>query len=71
MEEVFGKVFLWFVVDKFGVISFLKVIRGIWDCFECDVEVVCLVKLMLKWSFGKNKGELVNFYYNLFVNFKV
>lgn len=66
-----GKVFLQFVVSKEGTISNVKLLRGIPDCKECDLEAIRLVKGMPKWKPGKNNGNPVNSYFNLPVEFRL
>lgn len=70
-EEIEGKVYLRFVVDKNGEISRVSVTRGIADCPECDKEAVRVVKKMPKWAPGKNGGKAVDSYYNLPITFKL
>ncbi len=70
-EEIEGKVYLRFVVDKNGEISRVSVTRGIPDCPECDKEAVRVVKKMPKWAPGKNGGKAVDSYYNLPITFKL
>lgn len=55
-----GKCYFKFVVFLEGNISNVMIVCGIFDCFECDNEVICLVKIMLKWKLGKVGGKLVN-----------
>lgn len=66
-----GKVFLQFVVSKEGTISNVKLLRGIPDCKECDLEAIRLVKAMPKWKSGKNNGKPVDSYFNLPVEFRL
>lgn len=70
-EEIQGKVYLRFVVDKHGEISRVTVVRGIADCPDCDKEAVRVVKKMPKWSPGKNGGKAVDSYFNLPITFKL
>lgn len=65
-----GKCYLKFVVSDLGVISNIKVLRGVTDCSECDLEAIRVVQLMPLWVPGKINGKAVDSYYNLPVQFK-
>ncbi|MNJ83794.1 transport protein TonB [compost metagenome] len=69
--ELQGKVYLQFIVSKEGEISNVKLLRGLPDCKECDLEAIRLVKAMPKWKPGKNNGKPVNSYFNLPVEFRL
>jgi protein TonB len=63
-----GKCYLKFVVGEDGVISSIKVQRGIPGCPECDKEVIRVLKMMPNWKPGKLKGKAVSSYFNLPIN---
>jgi len=65
-----GRTYLRFIVSSKGVISNVKVMRGVPDCKECDDEAVRVVKTMPKWMPGKNNGKPVDMWYNLPVKFE-
>lgn len=50
---VIGKVYVCFVVGEMGEIVSVEVFWGILKCEECNVEVIYLVKFMLKWLLVK------------------
>lgn len=52
-----GKVFISFIVEKDGSISAPVIAKSLSD--KCDKEVLRVVKLMGKWTPGKNGGKLV------------
>lgn len=64
-----GKCFLKFVVDKEGLITDIKVLRGISGCPECDKEAIRVVKSMPKWIPGKLNGKKVKSYFTLPITF--
>jgi|GEM_PF-1010215 len=66
-----GKVFLKFIVSETGEISDVKILKGLPDCKECDMEAMRVVKAMPKWIPGKNNGKSVKSFYNLPVPFKL
>ena len=68
--KVSGKVHLKFVVSTTGKVSNVKVLKGIPDCLECDVEAIRVVKAMPDWAPAKNNGKKVNSYFNLPITFK-
>jgi protein TonB len=70
-EEIEGRCYLQFIVDRTGMISNVEVRRGVLDCPECDKEAIRLVEAMPKWKPGKNNGKPVNSRFNLPVTFKL
>ena len=52
-----GKVFAYFVVDKDGSLSDIKIARGIGA--GCDEEVLRIIKMSPKWNPGKQRGNPV------------
>lgn len=70
-NHIRGRVTVRFYVNKEGVISDVKIMKGIPDCPECDKEVIRVVKLMPNWIPGKNLGEPIDSYYILPVIFYI
>ena len=68
-EEISGRVFISFVIEKDGSVSNVEVKRGIGG--GCDDEAVRVVKAMPKWKPGKKDGKPVRVSYMLPVNFKL
>ena len=64
---IHGKVFLTFCVEKDGSISNIKVLRDIGG--GCGAEAVRVVKMMPKWTPGKQRGKAVRVQYNLPIQF--
>lgn len=64
-EELGGKCFIKFVVEKDGKITDIQIVRGITDCPECNMEAIRVVKMMPNWKPGKIKGNAVRSYYHL------
>ncbi len=52
-----GKVFAYFVVDKDGSLSDIKIAKGIGA--GCDEEVLRIIKMSPKWNPGKQRGNPV------------
>jgi periplasmic protein TonB len=67
--QVEGTVYVGFVVNKDGVISDVKVLRGI--LAECDNEAVRVIKLMPPWKPGKQNGRFVNVRYTVPLKFRL
>lgn len=61
--NVSGKVYVRFVVEKDGSIDNVEIIKGIG--FGCNEEAERVVRLMPKWSPGKQNGKAVRVYYNM------
>jgi protein TonB len=66
-----GKCYIKFIIDSNGVVSEVKVLRGVFDCPECDAEAVRVVKLMKDWSPAMIDGQKVNSCFSLPVQFKL
>ena len=69
MNNVGGKVFVYFVVNKEGEITDVKVERGV-DPY-LDKEALRVIESMPNWSPGKQRGKPVNVSYILPINFKL
>ncbi len=68
-NNVQGRVFLTFIVEKDGSLSDIKVVRGIGS--GCDEEAVRLLKKGPKWIPGKQNGYVLRVMYTLPVSFKL
>jgi protein TonB len=66
-QNIQGRVFLNFVVEKDGSISNVVVLRGIGG--GCDEEAVRVVQEMPKWNPGLQNGKAVRVSFNLPVRF--
>jgi protein TonB len=68
-NNIEGRVFISFVVEKDGSISDVKVLRGIGG--GCDEEAKRVIKSLPKFSPGKQNGRPVRVQFNVPVNFKL
>lgn len=68
-DEIQGKVFVSFVVEKDGSITDVQVLRGIG--YGCDEEAMKVIKKSPLWKPGKNKGVPVRVRYNMPINFNL
>lgn len=66
-----GKCYVQFVVNIDGTLSNVKVMRGVYDCPECDKEAIRVVKAMPNWNPGKLESKVVRSYYTLPITFKM
>lgn len=66
-NNITGRVYVSFVVDKDGKIKDSKVLRGIGG--GCDEEALRVVKSMPDWKAGRQNGRSVQVQFNLPVNF--
>lgn len=64
-----GAVLVEFIVDTSGRVSNVRVIKGIGS--GCDQEARRVVRMMPKWSPGKQKGEPVRVAYKLIIRFQL
>ena len=68
-KNIQGKVIVQFVIEKDGSASSFKVKRSIDPLL--DAEAVRVLKLMPKWTPGKQKGEVVRVRFTIPVNFSI
>ncbi len=68
-NNITGRVFLTFVVEKDGSIANPRVLRDIGG--GCGAEALRVVKSMPKWTPGKQRGKAVRVQFNLPVTFEL
>ena len=68
-NNITGKVFVSFVVEKDGSVVQVKILRDIGG--GCGAEAVRVVKAMPKWKPGKQRGKPVRTQFNLPVDFSL
>ena len=68
-NNIQGRVYVTFVVDKDGKVTSAKVLRGIGG--GCDEEALRVVKNMPEWKPGRQNGRSVLVQYNLPVVFNL
>jgi TonB family protein len=68
-NNIQGRVFLNFVVEKDGSLSDIKVVRGIG--YGCDEEAVRVLAISPKWIPGKQNGKLVRVSYTIPIFFQM
>ena len=68
-NNITGRVFVSFVVDKTGKITQVKALRGV-DKY-LDAEAIRVVQSMPKFKPGKQKGKYVNVQYSVPINFRL
>jgi protein TonB len=68
-NNIQGRVYVSFVVEKNGKITDVRVLRGIGG--GCDEEAIRVVKSMPGWSPGKQRGKAVRVRFNLPIVFKL
>lgn len=68
-NNIQGRVYVTFVVDKEGKVTEAKVLRGIGG--GCDEEALRVVKNMPEWKPGRQNGRSVKVQYNLPVVFNL
>lgn len=66
-----GKAFVRFVVEKDGSIGNVNIQTGVPNCPECDREAIRVIKMMPRWTPGKNRGKVVRSYYSMPIIFKL
>ncbi len=62
-----GTVFVTFVIEEDGSVGDVKVLRGIGG--GCDEEAVRVVKMMPKWTPGRQSGKVVRVQFNMPLRF--
>lgn len=68
-QNIQGKVWIGFIVDKEGNVLEIEALRGIGG--GCDEEAVRVVALMPKWKPGKQSGKPVVVKFRLPINFRL
>lgn len=68
-NNIQGRVYVSFVVEKNGKITDVRVLRGIGG--GCDEEAIRVVNSMPGWSAGKQRGKAVRVRFNLPIVFKL
>lgn len=68
-NNIEGRVYLNFIVERDGSITDINVLKSVG--FGCDEEAVRAVKLMPKWTPGKQNGRNVRVKYTIPVSFKL
>jgi periplasmic protein TonB len=68
-NNIEGTVYMSFVVNKEGVVTNVKVLRGIGG--GCDEEATRVIKSLSKFTPGKQNGRAVQVQYNVPVRFKL
>lgn len=66
-NNIHGKVFMNFVIEKDGSITDVKVLRGVDPTL--DKEAIRVIKSMPKWKPGKQRGKPVRVSFNLPITF--
>lgn len=69
--NISGKVFITFVIDKDGSVTETEVYKSLKGGPNCDREAMRVVKMMPKWSPGKQNGKPVKVRYILPIHFKL
>ncbi|MDA3905280.1 MAG: energy transducer TonB [Bacteroidales bacterium] len=62
-----GRVFVTFVVERDGSVTDVQILRGIGG--GCDEEAVRVIKMMPKWTPGKQRGKPVRVQYRMPIKF--
>lgn len=68
-KKIQGNCYLQFVVGSDGKVSEIKVVRGVTNCLECDMEAVRTAKMMPKWKPAVMHGKAVKTIFSLPVKF--
>jgi TonB family protein len=62
-KRVTGRVVTQFIIDKNGIVTSPKVLRGIGS--GCDEEAIRVISIMPSWKPGSDKGKVVDAYFTL------
>jgi len=68
-NQIQGRVYVEFIIDKYGELTNIKVVRSVDK--SLDEEVLRVIKLSPKWIPGKQRGNPVNVTVSLPVIFKI
>ena len=70
-KDIEGKVYVKFIVEKDGTFSNIEIAKGMFQCPECGVEALRVVKAMPKWKAGKENGNAVRVMFALPIQFRL
>lgn len=70
-NNIKGKCYLKFVINRDGSVEQVSIERGVPDCPECDQEAKRVIKSMPNWVPAKVKGKPVRAYMLLPINFEL
>ncbi|MBN2164665.1 MAG: energy transducer TonB [Marinilabiliaceae bacterium] len=68
-NNIEGKVFVQFIIEKDGSLSSFNIIKGVHE--SIDNEAIRIIKSMPKWIPGKQRGKETRIYYTVSINFKL
>ena len=68
-NNITGRVFVSFVVDKTGIVTNVKILRGV-DKY-LDAEALRVVSSLPRFTPGKQRGKSVKVQYNVPISFKL
>jgi TonB family protein len=68
-QGIQGKVWIGFMVDKFGNVENVEILRGIGG--GCDEEAKRVVEMMPRWNPGTQDGKPVNVKFRFPINFNL
>jgi len=70
-NNIEGTVYIRFIISNKGIISNIRIVQGIPECYQCSEEVIKVYKKMPRWKPALLNGKKVTSYYNSKVNFKL
>ena len=68
-NNITGKVYVSFIVDKSGSATNVKIVRGVDD--NLDAEAIRVIKSLPKYKPGKQRGKAVRVMFTIPINFKL
>ena len=68
-DKIQGKVILRFVVTKTGQVDKVEIVRSLQP--DCDKEAIRVIKMLPKFTPGKQDGKLVSIWYTMPITFKL
>lgn len=66
-----GKVIIGFIVNSFGYLENIHVVKGMKDCKACDYEAAKLIAIMPRWTPAELNGVNVGVSHNLPLSYKI
>ncbi len=68
-SNIEGKVYVQFVIDKNGDVKNVSIVKGV--CNSLDSEALRVIKMLPRWTPGKQRGKAVEVSYLIPINFKM
>ncbi len=71
INGISGKVYIQFKVLSSGLAQEYEILKGVKNCFDCDMEAVRVIRSIGHWNPAKHQGRAVNFRIIIPISFRI